>query len=258
MKIKEVIAFLESWAPLDYQDSYDNAGLQVGNPEDELRGGLVCLDVTPEVLEEAVGKGCNLVVSHHPVLFRPLRQVAGNSLSEQVVIYALTHGLVIYSAHTNLDNVSTGVNACFCRLLQLENQKILQAKPGLADVGSGAIGMLSSVLSEEAFAAHVKQRLQLHALRCSLPHGRLIRKVAVCGGAGAFLIPDALRAGADAFVVGEAHYHDFVDYQGRIFILEVGHYESECCIKSELVAKLNEKFCTFAVSEKDGSPYYYL
>lgn len=258
MKIKEAISFLESWAPLDFQDSYDNAGLQIGNPEAELKGGLVCLDVSLAVLEEAVEKGCNLVVSHHPVLFHPLRQVVGGKLSEQLVIYAVTHGLTVYSAHTNLDNVSTGVNACFGRLLQLENQQILQPKPGLENVGSGAIGDLPEAMPEDVFAAHVKKQLKLDALRCSLPHGRRIRRVAICGGAGAFLIPDALRLGADAFVVGEAHYHDFVDFQDRIFLLETGHYESECCIKSELVAKLNEKFCTFAVSEKDRSPYFYL
>ena len=258
MKIKEIIAFLEAWAPLDFQDSYDNSGLQVGNPEEEFKGGLVSLDISLDVLEEAVEKGCNLVVSHHPVLFHPLRQVVGKNLSEQAVMFALTHGLNIYSAHTNLDNVSTGVNACFGKLLRLENLEILQAKPGLDKVGSGAVGNLPEAMSEDGFAAFVKEGLQLDALRYSRPHGRIIRRVAICGGAGAFLIPDALRKGADAFVVGEAHYHDFVDYQDRIFLLEVGHYESECCIKSELVAKLNEKFCTFAVSEKDRSPYFYL
>ena len=258
MKIKDVIEFMESWAPLSLQDSYDNAGLQVGDPEMELKGGLVCLDVTLETLREALSIGANLVVSHHPVLFHPLRQVCGNRLSEQIVIESVRNNIAIYSAHTNLDNVSSGVNAVLARLLQVHDTEPLQPLQTFPDAGSGAIGNLPSPMNGEDFLAHVKKSLRLPVLRHSRLRGKPVSRVALCGGAGAFLIGEALRKQADAFVVGEAHYHDFVDFQDRILLLEVGHYESECGIKSELFAKLNELFSNFAVSKKERSPYNYL
>lgn len=258
MKISDIISVLESWAPLHCQENYDNSGLQVGNPEDEFKGGLICLDVSMEVLEEAVAKGCNMVVSHHPVLFHPLRQVVGKDLSVQVVSYAITHQLNIYSAHTNLDNVKTGVSTCLGELLGMKQMKILQPKDASEDTGSGVFGCLEKQLTEEAFIADVKKRLNITNVRCSRFCGREIRRVAVCGGAGGFLIPDSLRCGADAFLVGEAHYHDFVNYKDRLLIVEVGHFESESCIKAAIFAKLNGFLSTFAVSEKDASPYVYL
>lgn len=258
MKIKDVIEYMETWAPLSLQESYDNAGLQVGDPEMELKGGLICLDVTIETLREAVSIGANLIVSHHPVLFHPLRQVCGDRLSEQIVIEAVRNNIAIYSAHTNLDNVRSGVNAALAGKLGVSVSAFLQPMPGVADAGSGAIGELPSPMNEADFLAHVKKSLQLPVIRHSRLRGKPVSRVALCGGAGAFLIGEALRKHADAFVVGEAHYHDFVDFQDRILLLEVGHYESECSIKSELFAKLNELFSNFAVSKKERSPYYYL
>lgn len=257
MKIKDVVEYLESWAPLAYQESYDNAGLQVGDPDMELTGGLVCLDVTPGRVEEAVAAGANLIVSHHPVLFHPLRQVCGSRLSEQVVIAAIRNRVAIYSAHTNLDNVRSGVNAALAERLGLALTGFLQPMPGVAEAGGGAIGCLPSPMDEEAFLAHVKSALELPVLRHSRPRGRRVRNVAICGGAGGFMLPDAIRLQADAFIVGEAHYHDFIDYSSDILIVETGHYESECWIKTELFAGLNEKFGTFAVSKMERTPYYY-
>lgn len=257
MKIKDVIECMEAWAPLAYQESYDNAGLQVGDPETELKGGLVCLDVTPERVEEAVAAGANLIVSHHPVLFHPLRQVCGGRLSERVVIAAIRNRVAIYSAHTNLDNVRSGINAALAAKLGLSLTGFLQPMPGVAEAGGGAIGELPSSMEEEAFLAHLKSALELPVLRHSRLRGRPVRKVALCGGAGDFMLPDAIRSQADAFIVGEAHYHDFIDYSSDILMVETGHYESECWIKSELFARLNEKFGTFAISKMERTPYNY-
>ena len=257
MKIKDVIEYMEAWAPLAYQESYDNAGLQVGDPDMELKGGLVCLDVTPERVEEAVAAGANLIVSHHPVLFHPLRQVCGIRLSERVVIAAIRNGVAIYSAHTNLDNVRSGVNAALAAKLGLTITGFLQPMPGVAEAGGGAIGELPSSMEEEAFLAHVKSALELPVLRHSRLRGRPVRKVALCGGAGGFMLPDAIRSQADAFLVGEAHYHDFNDFSPEMLILETGHHESECWIKSVIFDKLNGKFGTFALSKTERTPYYY-
>jgi dinuclear metal center YbgI/SA1388 family protein len=258
MKIKEIIGYMESWAPLACQESYDNSGLQVGDPETEFLGGLVCLDVTPERVEEAAATGANLIVSHHPVLFHPLRQVCGGKLSEQIVIKAIKSGIAIYSAHTSLDNVRSGVNACLGRTLGLENTDFLQPNCSLPDAGGGIIGELEAPMEEGEILSMVKKQLRLPVLRHSRLRGKPVRRVAACGGAGGFMLQDAIRRGADAFVVGEAHYHDFIDFQDNILIVEVGHYESECLIKSEIFARLNEKFGNFAVSEKELTPYNYL
>jgi len=258
MKIGDIIGYMEAWAPLAYQESYDNAGLQVGDPDAEFRGGLVCLDVTPERVEEAAACGANLIVSHHPVLFHPLRQVCGRKLSEQIVVKAIKNEIAVYSAHTNLDNVRSGVNACLGRLLGLKETDFLQPNGGFPDAGSGIVGELEEPMEETGFLSMVKDRLRLPVLRHSRLLCKPVRRVAACGGAGGFLLPDAIRAKADVFVVGEAHYHDFIDFQDNIMIIETGHYESECLIKSELFARLNEKFGNFAVSEKERSPYNYI
>ena len=258
MLVKEIIAYMEVVAPLSLQESYDNAGLQVGDPLQTFTGGIVCLDVTMEVLREAVDTGANLVISHHPVLFHPLRQVSPYALAGQVVMYAVNHQLVIYSAHTNLDNAEDGVNACLGRLLQLEKLRPLLANTPSELTGSGAIGELASPMPDTDFLAMVTRKLETDALRHGPLNGMPIRRVALCGGAGAFLLPEAVRQQADVFVVGEVHYHDFVDYQGRMLIVETGHYESESVIKSDLVEKLNRKFSNFAVCKKEKKPYQYL
>ena len=257
--IREIIQYLETWVPLSWQESYDNAGLQAGNPDQPLRSGLICLDVRPEVMDEAIATGANFILSHHPVLFHPLRCVSGRNLAEQTVIKAIEHNIVIYSMHTNLDNAPDGVNAALARRLRLNHLEFLRpVQPNPASIGSGMIGELASPLSEEEALCFVKERLALPVLRHSKRLGGTIRRIALCGGAGAFLIPDAIARNADMFVVGEAHYHDFIDYENRMLLLEVGHYESEHWIKYDLLAKLNEKFSTFAVSKCEESTYNYL
>ncbi len=257
VKIQEIISFLEEWAPLSYQEDFDNAGLQLGNPDQEFKKGLISLDVRQEVLEEAVENGCNLIVTHHPLLFHPLRRICGNTLTERLVVYAVQHGLTIVSMHTNLDNVCDGVNASFASRLPLEGLKILRPSGAAETVGSGMIGSFPAAVPESDFVRMAKKQWQLQVLRHSRFRGKNVRKVALCGGAGAFLLPDALAAGADAFVVGEAHYHDFVDFEDRILILEIGHFESEQWIKYDLFAKLNGKFSNFAISKREGCPYCY-
>ncbi|MBL7938793.1 MAG: Nif3-like dinuclear metal center hexameric protein [Flavobacteriales bacterium] len=130
MRIKEVMAALEAWAPRSLQEDYDNCGLQVGDPETAVDSALVCLDCTEAVVEEAANLGCGLIVSHHPVIFRGLKSLAGKGHVERTILAAIKHGIALYAIHTNLDNVLTGVNAEIAERLGLKNTRVLAAKPG--------------------------------------------------------------------------------------------------------------------------------
>ena len=128
-RIREVVQVLEQIAPPSYQESYDNATLQTGDPQAEVKGVLLTLDVTPEVVAEAVERGCNLIVAHHPVIFRPLKALTGRSLVERTIIAAIRNEIAIYACHTNLDHVQAGVNAKICEKLGLSQTRILSPKP---------------------------------------------------------------------------------------------------------------------------------
>ncbi|MBQ7494860.1 MAG: Nif3-like dinuclear metal center hexameric protein [Bacteroidaceae bacterium] len=233
MKIKDIIETLEQFAPLPLQESYDNAGLQCGLTEAEVSGVLLCLDVTEAVLTEAVELGCNLVVSHHPLLFHGLRQVTDNSLVERCVRMAVKHDLVIYSAHTNLDNAEDGVNYRMAEKLGLIDVQFLQPRTvNLPDgrrvkAGSGVLGYLPEAEDSLAFLQRVKQAFHVEALQHNPLLERPVQSVALCGGAGDFMLDAAIDADADAFLTGEMHYHVWHGHEHQIQIAVLGHYESE-------------------------------
>ncbi|RIY08653.1 Nif3-like dinuclear metal center hexameric protein [Hymenobacter rubripertinctus] len=321
---------LEAAAPLAYQESYDNAGLQCGNPQQEIRGVLIALDCTPAVVDEAIRRGCNVVVAHHPLIFKPLKRLTGANEVEQTLLKAIKHDVALYAAHTNLDNVAHGVNRKLADKLGLVNARILAPKPGLLAklityvppahtevvlaalyaAGAGQVGQYSgcSFRSEGTFTftpgagtnpfagapgqPHTgsedrvevllplhAQRAALAALRAAHPYeevayelvklenshpevgagmvgelpeplspqefrqrlraalgvpvvkhtdfARPIKTVALCGGAGAFLIGKARAAGADAYVTGDLKYHEYFGAEGQLMLCDVGHFESE-------------------------------
>ena len=225
MKIKDVIATLEVFAPLPLQDGYDNAGLQVGEPEAEVSGVLLCLDVTEAVLAEAVAKGCNMVVAHHPLLFHPLRQVGDVGYVERCVRYAIKNDITVYAAHTNLDNARGGVSFALADCLGMHNVEFLRDNGNGG--GSGCIGTLTEPMDAASFITLVKDSLGLNHAMCNALLERPIHKVALCGGAGDFLLDDALAQGADAFITGEMHYHRYFGTEQRLQIVVIGHWESE-------------------------------
>lgn len=225
MKLREIIAALERLAPLRLQDEWDNSGLQVGFPEAEVSKALVCLDVTEEIVKEAVDNGCNLIVSHHPLIFKALRQVSDATYQQRCVVHALASGISIYSTHTSLDNAPGGVNHRIAGKLGLQQLRWLCPKEG-EDAGSGLVGELPAPERDTDFLARVQDSFGVECLLHSAPDGREIRRVALCGGAGAFLMRDAVRAGADCFLSGEFHYHDYFENQG-VLLCELGHYQSE-------------------------------
>lgn len=232
MKIKEIILALEQFAPLPLQESYDNAGLQCGLTETEASGALLCLDVTPEVIHEAVDLGCNLIVSHHPLLFHGVKQVVDANLVQRCLRLAIQNDLCIYSAHTNLDNAEDGVNFRIAEKLglidvQLLNQRMLNVDGRQVKAGSGVLGYLPEAEDSLAFLQRVKQAFGVEALQHNQLLERPVQSVVICGGAGEFLLDEALRLEADAFLTGEMSYHNWFGHEQEVQIAVLGHYESE-------------------------------
>ena len=361
--LNEITSTLERLAPLSYQESYDNAGLQVGNPDMEVTGILITLDVTEAVLEEAENLGFNLVLSHHPVIFGNLKSITGKNPTERILAGAIKREIAIYSAHTNLDAVVGGVNSAMANRLGLINQRILapmegalkklvvfvphdhvdQVRHAMFEAGAGVIGEydrcsfnlegkgtfrgsegtdpfvgtpgethqepetrvetivpghlagrvvksmvaahpyeevaydlypldnsfdqagmgmvgeLEQSMDEEVFMGFVKDRFQAGMIRHSELLGKPVKSVALCGGAGSFLLGRAIGAGADVFVTGDFKYHQFFDADGRLVVMDIGHFESEQFTRELFYDLLTKKFPKFAIrlSETDTNPIKY-
>ena len=364
MKIKDVVSYLSSIAPPAYQESYDNAGLITGDPGCEVRGALVTLDCTEPVVDEAVAAGANLIVAHHPILFRGIKRLTGATYVERTLIKAIRNDIAIYAMHTNLDNVLGGVNSKIAEKIGLVNTRILLPKkdtltklvtfvphenaeavlsalheagagqignykncsfrvagqgafmpveganPHIGEkdkleivdetrvevifpawqegqildalrkshpyeevayyltplvnenqeVGSGLIGELQQPEEPMAFLQRLKISMDLPMIRHTRIPGQKIRKIAVCGGAGSFLLSKAIQAGADAFISADFKYHEFFDADNRILVADIGHYESEIHTKELLTELLTKKFHTFAsnFSKTVTNPISYL
>lgn len=363
MKVKDIVQLIESIAPIAYQESYDNSGLQVGSPEQDIKSILLCLDSTEAVIDEAIVKGCNMVLAHHPLIFKGLKKITGKNDVERTIIKAIKHNIVIYAAHTNLDNVfQKGVNQKFAQKLGLKDLQILLAKdsqlvklqiytpsehsnsveqalfaagagnigkytecsfttkgiggfkPGndskpffgelgkretleenkieaiapaflaqniinrvklahpyeemayeivpLAnihqEIGSGMLGILEQEMDAESFLIHLKKSLNLDVIKYT-PIQKKIRKVAVCGGSGSFLLHSAIRSGADAYISSDVKYHEFFDALGSLMFCDIGHYESEISTLELFYEVIQEKFPNFAVHfcETSTNPIHY-
>lgn len=228
MKAKQVLDALEHYAPLPLQDSFDNAGLQIGlTAEQEVTGALLCLDVTEAIIDEAEQMGCNLIIAHHPLLFHGLKSITGKSYVERCVIKAIQKGIGIYAAHTNLDNAEGGVNYRMAEKIGLTNLSFLEAKPGTIAAGAGLVGELAVEEDEREFLERIKLLFGIKCVRHNCLRERKIRRVALCGGAGGFLLSNAISLGADVFLTGEMRYHDYFGHEDELLIAEMGHYESE-------------------------------
>lgn len=231
MIIKEVIHALEKFAPLPLQDDWDHSGLQIGLTEAEVTGALLCLDVTEDTVREAVDKGCNLVVAHHPLLFKGLRSITGADYVERAVMTALKHDVTIYAMHTNMDNAPRGVNYELCRRLGLVPGDFIAPldRPlpeGVERAGAGMIGVLPEPMGCGDFILRVKKVLGAESVRLAgYDSGRMISRVAVCGGAGSFLSGRA-RGRADMLLTGEIGYHDMF-YADGLIMAAAGHFETE-------------------------------
>jgi dinuclear metal center YbgI/SA1388 family protein len=351
MKLAQLTAYLESLAPLAYQEDYDNSGLIVGRPDMEVHQALISLDCTEAVVDEAIATDCQVIISHHPIVFKGLKKFNGKTYVERVVEKAIRNNIALYAIHTNLDNVMTGVNARICETLGISNARILVPKhnllkklvtyvpvaqaeqvrkalfhagaghigdysecsfnaegigtfkggensdpyvgePGIRhhedemrietvypanleskiimalvlahpyeevaydlynltnqhqEIGSGMIGELDMPMEEAEFLADVKQSMDAQVIRHTAFTGKQVKKVAVCGGSGGFLLKQAIAAGADVFITADYKYHEFFDAEGKILIADIGHFESEQFTQQLLFEIIQKKFVNFAI-----------
>ena len=257
MKIKQVLSALERFAPLPLQESWDNAGLQLGLTEAEVSGALLCLDVNEAIIDEAISKGCNLIVSHHPLLFRGLKQISGADYVQRCVIKAIKHDIVIVSMHTNMDNAQNGVN---WKIAERLGATVLNGSAVENEKTPLVLAELPHPMDARAFIELVKKQFGVQCAQCNALLERPVKKVAICGGAGDFLLPDAISQGADAFITGEMHYHQYFGYEQQIQICVIGHYQSEQ-FTSEIFREIIQNECpgvkTF-IAETNTNPIVYI
>ena len=247
MKIRDIIQLLEFYAPTEYQENYDNSGLIAGNPNLECSGILVSLDCTEEVVREAITRKSNLIISHHPLIFRPIKQLVSHEGSGNALIAAIKADIAIYAIHTNLDNILSGVNGVIADKLGLVNRRILLPKKDSQLIGSGILGELKNALSEKHVLERLKTTFKAPVIRHSPLLNKLVTRVAICGGAGSFLIPNALQAGAQFFISADIKYHDFFESRSEMVIADIGHFESEQFTVDLLHSVIVEKYPNFAV-----------
>lgn len=363
MKLSVLTSYLESLAPLAWQESYDNSGLIVGDSNQDVDAALISLDCTEAVIEEAIQTNCNLVISHHPIVFKGLKRFNGNNHVERVVMKAIKNDIAIYAIHTNLDNYREGVNGKIAERLNLKDTKVLSPKNAVIkqlvvyvpedhasrvrsalfeagagkvgkyeecsfntmgmgtftpvegsnpysgklgkqeqaresrievvfhsylekgilsamyeshpyeevahsvlsmdnrhkDVGAGLIGELEGGMTEAVFLAYLKERLNTQLIRHTALMHKQVKKVAVCGGAGSFLLKEAIGLGADAFVTADFKYHEFFDAEDKILVNDIGHFESEQFTQELLMEIIQKKFPNFAVrlTEVNTNPINY-
>ena len=265
MKINKVVDALEQYAPLPLQEGYDNAGLQVGLTETvEVSGALLCLDVTEQVVEEAIEKGCNLIVSHHPLIFRKLARISDENYVQRTVRKAIKNDIAIVSMHTNMDAATGGVNFKIAEKLGLKNLSFFAGEKEVDGVKGGE-GVIGEVSETDGWAADdlvllLRDKFAVESVQCNQLLRRPIRRVALCGGAGSFLLDAAIQAGADAFVTGEMHYHEYFGHEQEIQICDIGHYQSEQ-FTSEIFKSIIEEKCPGVkcfISEINTNPIIYL
>ncbi len=261
MKISEITQVIEQTAPLATQEDYDNSGLIVGHPEDDVESALLCVDITEEVMDEAEALGVGLVISHHPIIFHALKRLNGSNYIQRVVERAVQRGIALYACHTNLDAVPGGMSYRVAELLGLQEVKLLSpSRPGQSEIGFGVIGHLPQPLPPLDFLRKVQQRLNVQVIRHSDFCRETVSRVALCTGAGASLIDTAAAAGADLYLAADFKYNDFLDADKRLVVADIGHFESEYCAIDLLFDIITKKIATFALhkSKKSRNPINYL
>ena len=364
MKVKDFTNYLEQLAPLTYQEEYDNSGLIIGDFNMEVKGVLITLDCNDKVLDEAINNKCNLLITHHPIIFKGLKKINNDSLTDKLVIKAIKNNVAIYSIHTNLDNIVNGVNSEIAKRLKLKNCRVLSSKneclrqlvfycpkenttdlieklcsagagaignynncsfkssgvgtfkplensnPNkgvkgklysskedrvelvflkdkqnkiiqklqenhpyeeiayqiyildnkIRSIGSGLVGELDEPVDSILFLKQLKKIMNLELIRHTHVNKDVIKKIALCGGSGSFLIDKAIYSNADIFITSDIKYHQFFDIDNKIILADIGHYESEQFTKNLVYDYLTKKFTKFAIllSKVNTNPINYL
>lgn len=263
--IGEVVSCLDSLLHPELQEDYDNAGFLLGNSGTKYRGALVALDLTPAVINEAVEHKLNLIVTHHPFIFGGLKRITDRTEAGRMTLALIENGISVYAAHTNLDNLPWGVNGILAKKMGLQNCHILQLSSVnsklSAEIGAGMVGELPRAMEADKFLMKVKELTGQPSIRTS-EHDpkKKVKRVALCGGAGSFLISDAIAARADIYLTADLKYHDFQRAEGRIILADAGHYETEQFAKEIISRVISEKFSNFAcrISERQKSLVRYI
>ena len=257
MKAAEIASVIEAMAPLGIQESWDNSGFCIGNGESEVHKALIGFDCTPALIAEAVEVGADMVITHHPLIFRGISKISMTTDTGRTVMEAIRHGITVYACHTNMDKVLCGVSGHTASLMGLCNVRVLDSD---ADGnGLGVIGELPSPVSAEDFLKAMKSALGLSVVRHSRLPDAPVSRVALCGGSGHSLIGRAHEAGADVYVSADISYHDFYAPDGMM-IADIGHFESESGIVGVIYDTVREKIPNFAVQIAEKSivnPVYY-
>ena len=262
MKIRDIVSIIEEFAPLTLQESYDNSGLIVGRLDDEVKGVLLAVDVTEEVLDEAEREGCDLVITHHPIIFSPLKRFNSATYVERCVERAIRKGIALYAAHTNLDSTPRGMSWQLGSMIGLDAMTVLEPRRDNADAGFGVVGTLSRAEGVMAFMNRVKAIFEVGAVRYSdIPlEDMMVRRVAICTGSGRSLIESAMAAEADVYITADLRYNDFMCGENRMVLMDIGHFESEFCAIRIINDVLSKKMCNFAVRKSvcSRNPVHYL
>ena len=257
MKVKDVIAVIEEFAPLSIQEGWDNSGLCVGSPEAEVSSVLFALDCTESLVDEAVECGADMIITHHPLIFSGLKKISPEDQVGAAVIKAIRNGIAIYAAHTNADKVMAGVSGAMAAKLGLVDVEILDEDG--EGTGLGVVGNLAEPMTAAQMIDLVKDKFALKMLKSSRPSEELISRVAMCGGSGGSLIGAAKASGAQLYISGDISYHNFFTSDG-FMIMDIGHYESEIDIVDILFSLIKKNFPTFAVritQNINSNPIYY-
>ena len=259
MKVKDIASVIESFAPLSIQESWDNSGLIIGSPEQEVHGVLLGFDCTADLVGEAVERGADMIVTHHPLIFGGLKRISPDDPVGLAVLKAAAAGIAVYAAHTTADKVLGGVSGAMARRLELQDIQVLDEERG--GYGLGAVGNLPDPMEGLKFIEYVKSRFGLKVTRCSHIPDVPICRVAMCGGSGGSLIENARRAGAQAYLCGDISYHHFFTTKD-FMVIDIGHFEGEVEIVEILFSLLRKNFpnfaiCTSARLETSNPVYYY-
>ena len=256
-KVKDVTKVVEEFAPLSIQEKWDNSGLCIGSPEAPVTSVLLGLDCTPELVEEAIECGADMIITHHPLIFGGLKKISPDDMVGEAVFKAIKAGISIYAAHTNADKVIAGVSGAMAAKLGLTDVQILEEDG--EGTGLGVVGNLPESMTAEQAVEFVKNRFALKAVRTSKPIEGKIERVAMCGGSGSSLISAAKAAGAQLYLSGDISYHNFFTSEG-FMLMDIGHYESEIEIVDILFSLIKKNFPTFAVritQNMHSNPIYY-
>ena len=257
LKVKDVTKIIEEFAPLSIQEKWDNSGLCVGSPEAPVSSVLFGLDCTPELVDEAIECGADMIVTHHPLIFSGLKKISPDDMIGEAVFKAIKAGISIYAAHTNADKVLAGVSGAMAAKLGLKNVEILSDEG--EGTGLGVVGEFPEALTAEQALELVKERFGLKMVKTSKPVEGKITKVAMCGGSGVSLIGAAKASGAQLYLSGDISYHNFFTPEG-FMLMDIGHYESEIEIVDILFSLVKKNFPTFAVritQNIHSNPIYY-